>query len=81
MAKGSRRVLSAPSGFLLILLGALLMVLYGFATNFYDPPWFLKFALPAAYYVGSLFIGVGIIFFFVRERVWLCRDCRAVLKR
>lgn len=81
MTKSSRRVLAASAGGGLVLIGILLMTTYGLATNFYDPPWFLKFALPALYYVGSLFIGVGVIFFFIRERVWRCTECRALFKR
>jgi len=57
------------------------MGLYGLATNFLQPPWFLKFALPAIYYIGSIFIGVGALFFFIRERIWLCRQCRDMAKR
>lgn len=81
MRKSSRRVLSAPAGVALVILGAILMVLYGLATNFYQVPWFTTFALPAAYYLGSIFMGVGILFFFIRERVWICPTCREMSKR
>jgi len=81
MAKSSRMILSIPAGVCLLALGALLMGLYGVASNFYHTPWFLKFALPAAYYVGSLFVGVGILFFFIRERVWICRKCKEATRR
>lgn len=81
MKKSSRRVLSALSGFLLIVLGAGLMALYGFAINFFQVPWFATFALPAGYYIGSILVGVGILFFFIRERVWMCPNCQQVDKR
>jgi len=81
MRKSSRRVLSALSGFVLILLGAGLMVLYGLAINFFQVPWFATFALPAGYYIGSIFIGVGVVFFFIRERVWICSNCQQIDKR
>jgi hypothetical protein len=81
MRKSSRRILSAPAGILLVILGALLMVLYGLATNFYQVPWFAAFALPAGYYLGSLFVGIGVLFFFIRERVWICPSCREMSKR
>ncbi|MCA1961996.1 MAG: alkaline shock response membrane anchor protein AmaP [Desulfomonile sp.] len=81
MAKSSRMVLSVGAGFLLILVGVGLMAAYGLATNFFQTPWFIKFALPAMYYVGSLFVGVGILFFFIREKVWRCEHCREVRKR
>lgn len=81
MAKSSRRILSALSGSVLFGLGALLMVLYGLATNFYQTPWYVKFALPAAYYIGSIFLAVGVLFFFIRERVWTCPQCKNVDKR
>ena len=81
MTRSSRMILSIPAGFGLIALGAVLMALYGFATNFAQPPWHLKFILPAAYYVGSIFVGVGVLFFFIRERVWICRKCNEVDKR
>lgn len=81
MTKSSRMILSAPAGLALIIIGTLHMVLYGLATNFYQPPWFIKFVLPAGYYVGSIFIGVGVLFFFIRERIWLCKRCREMAKR
>lgn len=81
MAKSSRRILSAFSGILLLALGGILMVLYGLATNFYQTPWYIKFALPAAYYIGSIFVGVGVLFFFIREKVWSCPQCKNVDKR
>jgi hypothetical protein len=61
--------------------GAALMTFYGLATNFYQIPWFMKFALPAGYYIGSIFIGVGILFFFIREKVWDCPRCKDMRKR
>lgn len=81
MTKSSRMVLSPLAGILLGLLGAALMILYGMATVLYDVPWFLKFLLPASYYIGSIFVGVGILFFFIRERVWRCQKCMVVVKR
>lgn len=81
MAKSSRMILSVSAGLLLIVLGALLMALYGVASNFYQTPWYLKFALPAAYYIGSLFVGIGILFFFIRERVWICKKCKESTRR
>jgi|UniRef100_A0A7C4ETN9 hypothetical protein len=81
MKKSSRAILSIPAGVALAALGCALMVFYGYATNFSQVPWFVRFALPAAYYLGSIFIGVGILFFFIRERIWRCRDCGQVLKR
>lgn len=81
MTKSSRRILSAPWGVALIALGGVLMTVYGMATNFYQPPWYIKFALPAAYYVGSIFVGVGILFFFIREKVWNCHKCKIIEKR
>jgi hypothetical protein len=81
MAKSSRMILSPLAGIVVILLGAGLMTLYGLATNFYQTPWFLKFALPASYYVGSIFLGVGVLFFFIREKVWTCHRCKEIRKR
>ncbi|MBI4965228.1 MAG: hypothetical protein HY913_18275 [Desulfomonile tiedjei] len=81
MARSSRMILSPLAGASLVVLGALLMILYGLATNFYQPPWFITFALPAGYYVGSIFIGVGILFFFIREKVWNCPRCKEMRKR
>ncbi len=81
MAKSSRMLLSAPAALGLIVLGTLLMALYGFAINFYQPPWFLRYLLPAAYYVGSIMLGVGAIFFFIRERIWYCHRCSEIHKR
>jgi hypothetical protein len=81
MSKSSRRVLSAPWGVALVILGAVLMTAYGMVTNFYQPPWYVRFALPAAYYIGSIFVGVGILFFFIREKVWNCHKCKEIEKR
>lgn len=81
MKKSSRAILSIPAGIALIAFGAALMAFYGYATNFYQFPWFVRFALPAAYYVGSIFVGVGILFFFVRERIWRCKTCGEAWKR
>jgi hypothetical protein len=81
MTRSSRMILSVPSAVLLVVLGSILMVLYGLATNFYQTPWFAKFLLPAAYYIGSIFVGVGLLFFFIRERIWYCGNCREVDKR
>lgn len=72
---------SPLAGIMLMILGASLMFMYGVATNFYDVPWFLKFLLPASYYIGSIFLGVGILFFFARERVWRCQRCLIIRKR
>jgi hypothetical protein len=81
MRRSSRTILSIPSGVLLLVLGSALMVLYGLATNFFQTPWFARFLLPAAYYIGAIFIGVGLLFFFIRERIWYCGNCREVDKR
>jgi len=81
MIKASRMILSPLSGTWLVALGVILMALYGLATNFYQPPWFVKFALPAGYYLGSIFIGVGVLFFFIREKVWSCPRCKEIAKR
>jgi hypothetical protein len=81
MIKSSRMILSPLAGASLIVLGAALMTFYGLATNFYQIPWFMKFALPAGYYIGSIFIGVGILFFFIREKVWDCPRCKDMRKR
>ncbi len=81
MIRSSRMVLSGASGVMLVLLGALLMTGYGVATNFLQPPWYIKFALPSAYYIASIFIAVGGVFFFIREKVWVCEKCREMCKR
>jgi hypothetical protein len=81
MKKSSRRVFSAIGAAALIVLGAALMSMYGLAINFFQVHWAVAFALPAAYYVGSLFVGVGVVFFFVRERVWYCPNCQHIDKR
>jgi len=81
MVRSTRMVLSPIAGVALILLGAGFMAAYGLATNFLHTPWYLKFGLPALYYVGSLFVGVGILFFFIREKVWKCYKCREIRKR
>lgn len=81
MGKSSRMILSSVAATLLIALGALLMVLYGLALHFYQPAWYARFALPAAYYVGSIFVGVGILFFFIREKIWFCPACKEIDKR
>lgn len=81
MRKSSRRVLSAIGAFVLVCLGAGLMALYGLAINFFQVPWYATFALPAAYYVGSLLVGVGIVLLFIRERIWYCPNCQQVDKR
>jgi hypothetical protein len=81
MVRSTRMVLSPVAGLVLILLGAAFMAGYGMATNFYQTAWYLKFALPALYYIGSLFIGIGVLFFFIREKVWKCSKCRDIRKR
>jgi hypothetical protein len=81
MAKSSRMILSPLSAVFLLILGVGLMVGYGMAVNFYQTPWFLKFALPAMYYIGSIYLGVGLLFFFIRERVWVCHGCKETEKR
>ncbi len=81
MVRSTRMVLSPMAGIALILLGAAFMAIYGVAANFYQTPWYLKFGLPALYYVGSLFVGIGILFFFIREKVWKCYKCREIRKR
>jgi hypothetical protein len=69
------------AGALLCALGLGLMTAYGIASNFMQPPWFVQFALPAAYYIGALFTGVGILVFFLREKVWKCARCWEIRKR
>ena len=81
MGRSSRMILSAVAAILLIILGVLLMGFYGFALHFYQPPWYARFALPAAYYIGSIFVGVGILFFFIREKIWFCPKCKEIAKR
>jgi hypothetical protein len=81
MKKSSRMILTPLSGIALALTGTALMFLYGLATNFYHVSWYVRFVLPAAYYIGSLFVGIGILFFFIRERVWACPNCRESTKR
>lgn len=81
MKKKTRRILSCLHGMALVTAGLVLMGIYGWATHFYQAPWMLKFALPAIYYIGSIFIGVGILFFFIRENVWKCVECREISKR
>jgi hypothetical protein len=81
MKRTSRQILSPATGVALIFLGLILMAFYGYATNFGQPPWYTKFALPAVYYIGSVFIAVGVLFFFIREKVWRCGRCSELLKR
>ncbi len=81
MTKGSRMILSPLASALLLVLGLVAMAGYGIASNFYQVPWFLKFMLPATYYIGSILIGFGVMFFFVRERVWKCHNCREISRR
>ncbi len=81
MKKTSRQILSPAAGIALTFLGLTLMAFYGYATNFGQAPWYSKFALPAAYYIGSVFIAVGVMFFFIRERVWRCGRCSELSKR
>ena len=81
MTKSSRMILSPVPSLLLVVLGTLHMIAYGFATKIYEVPWFLKFVLPSIYYIGSIFIAFGVMFFFFRERVWQCQNCREVNKR
>ncbi|MEW6532903.1 MAG: hypothetical protein AB1473_18885 [Thermodesulfobacteriota bacterium] len=81
MTRSSRMVLSPLAAIVLAVMGFALMTAYGLAINFYQTPWFLKFALPAMYYIGLIFIGVGTLFFFIRERVWRCHNCRELSKR
>jgi hypothetical protein len=82
MVRSSRMILSGTSGVMLTLLGAVLVFCYGFATNFLNHvPWYIKFVLPASYYIGSIFLGVGVLFFFIREKIWLCEKCKEVSKR
>lgn len=81
MKKKTRRVLSWSYGLALMITGIFFMAFYGWATHFYQAPWIIKFSLPAVYYLGSIFVGVGILFFFIRENVWKCSDCREISKR
>jgi hypothetical protein len=81
MKKSSRTLLSIPAGISLVMLGIVFMTSYGFATNFYHVPWFIKFALPAAYYIGSIFVAVGLLFFFIKEKTWKCERCGEISKR
>jgi hypothetical protein len=81
MGKANRMVLSPMSGILLIILGTLHMAIYGIVTNYLQAPWNVKFILPSIYYIGSILIGVGVVFFFIRERVWSCKRCGVISKR
>lgn len=81
MKKSSRAVLSIPSGIGLLGLGVVLMAFYGYATNFLEVPWVVKFALPAVYYIGSIFIAFGVLFLFIRERIWKCDRCAEMSSR
>jgi uncharacterized membrane protein SirB2 len=74
-------ILSPLAGLLLLFTGSALMVLYGLSTNFYQTPWYARFLLPASYYIGSLFLGVGLLFFFIREKIWYCENCKELDKR
>lgn len=81
MSKSSRLILSPLAGLAVALAGFAFMAGYGVVTNFYQPPWYAKFCLPALYYIGSLLVGAGLLFFFIRERVWRCARCREIVKR
>ncbi len=81
MMKSSRRLLSGMSGFSLLVLGAVLMAVYGLALHYTLAPSFIKFLLPAAYYMGAIFIAIGVVFIIIRERVWLCDNCKRLDKR
>jgi len=81
MKKSSRTVLSIPAGMSLAALGVAFMTLYGYAANFYQVPWFIKFALPAVYYIGSIFVALGLLFFFIKEKIWKCERCGEISKR
>lgn len=81
MTKSTRMVLSPLWGIALIVMGTLHMAAYGAATTMVQAPWFLRFALPAIYYIGSILIAVGVCFFFIRERVWRCSTCRETARR
>jgi len=81
MKRSSRMILSPLAGLLLLFTGSALMVLYGLSTNFYQTPWYARFLLPASYYIGSLFLGVGLLFFFIREKIWYCENCKELDKR
>ncbi len=74
-------VLSPLAGLILVTIGTLHMVLYGLFTNHYQAPWMLQFVLPSIYYVGSIFIGVGVVFSFIGGRVWRCKRCREIKQR
>ncbi len=74
-------LLSALSGISLITLGLACMALYGAGKHFLKPPWYVEFAMPGVYYLGALFIGCGTIFFFLREKIWICEKCREIRKR
>jgi hypothetical protein len=81
MTKSTRLITSPLAGLVLVLFGAFLTAFYGLASKFMDTPWYLEFLLPAVYYVGAIHVGVGILFFFIRERVWRCRKCGELAKR
>jgi hypothetical protein len=81
MIKSCRPVLSRLSGCLLVVFGLVLFAMYGLMVNFTQLPWFLKFIMPGMYYMGAIFTATGVIFFFIRERVWLCEQCRDISKR
>lgn len=81
MHRSSRMILSPTAAIMLVIFGTLHLFLYGAATKVFQTPWYLEFVLPALYYMGSVFIGVGVVFFFIRERVWRCSKCGEIDKR
>jgi hypothetical protein len=81
MLKSSRMILSAGSAVALVILGLSFMSAYGATRYLIQAPEYFKFALPALYYIGSLFLGSGIMFFFIREKIWVCEQCRDFTKR
>lgn len=81
MTKSSSMILSAPAAFAAIILGITLVIAYGFAVNFFNPAWHIKFALPAIYYIGSILVGSGLLFFFIRRKVWKCHKCNDMTTR
>jgi hypothetical protein len=81
MLKSSRMILSAGSALALVIVGLSFMTGYGVMNYLIQPPPYIKFGLPALYYIGSLLLGAGIMLFFIREKIWICEQCREFRKR
>jgi hypothetical protein len=81
MNKTSRMILSPLAAILLMIFGGGLVALYGLCIHYWRPAWYITYALPAMYYSGTMFMGVGMLFFFIREKIWYCRKCKEINKR